>query len=462
MGAYVRWIDYAFWRQSSQAVVLLVTISITTGCSWLTWTNSSIRGGDRTPSSQEAPGDRDAVLVSLVEKDRTAKKKDNAEKDEVELSFAFEKPVEADIGEGCSGNRDCSHEKITYESKFCTQPGSCSADLFIVEFNDQGLVYHPQQMAHLLEFLQSTMSPHTCHPGEQEPCFDDVNLIVATHGWRHNADFEDWNLRQLRETLYSAVLFEGLKSGKFERWNPSNRPRKVVGVYLGWRGALIKEYPNSPRIPFTDSWTLSDVALVLPAVLSFWDRKETALNVALGSIRELFTSLGHIRAAVNDVYSFNGKAEMMGRERKWNERCVARARHTDGRCIAMKTLISGHSFGALAIYNAISESLMNSVSRGALRDTVSSPFAARGDEVSSPYADLIVLINPAFEGARFEPLYQASLNRMKRNPYSPYQNPVLVLVTGTSDYATRYAFPLVDSLILCSRVVLRKVKTVPR
>ena len=99
----------------------------------------------------------------------------------------------------------------------------------------------------------------------------------------------------------------------------------------------------------------------------------------------------------------------------------------------------GHSFGSLAIYNAISESLIDSVS-GGIASLSSSPSA--GEQVSSPYADLIVLINPAFEGARFEPLYQASLNRMKRGPYIPTQDPVLVLVTGTSDYATRYAFPI--------------------
>ena len=445
----MRLISCTLWQQISRTVFLTLAVSLTIGCSWFTWTNSSIRGGDRTPSSQEAPGDRDAVLVSLVEKDRTAKKKDKAEKDEVELSFAFEKPVEADIGEGCSENRDCSHEKITYESKFCTQPGSCSADLFVLEFDDQGRLYHPQQMEHLFEFLQNTMSPHTCNPGEQEPCFDDVSLVVAAHGWRHNADFEDWNLRQLREVLYSAVLFEAHKSSKGERWNPSNRPRKVVGVYLGWRGALVKEYPNSPRIPFT-SWTLSDLTLGLPAVLSFWDRKGAALDVALGSTRELFARLGHIRANVNDMNDSASKTKRMGRDWKAYDECAAQAKSSKGRCVAMRTLILGHSFGSLAIYNAISESLIDSVSAG-IESPKESPTAQKqcptgepslGEVVSSPYADLIVLINPAFEGARFEPLYQASLNRMKRRPYICNQDPVLVLVTGTSDYATRYAFPI--------------------
>ncbi|MBS0156409.1 MAG: hypothetical protein JSS38_17635 [Nitrospira sp.] len=204
-------------------------------------------------------------------------------------------------------------------------------------------------------------------------------------------------------------------------------------MYLGWRGALVKEYPNSPRVPFTESWTLSDVVLGLPAVLSFWGRKETAMDVALGSTREFLARLGHIQAEVN---SMNAKARIIGRDRKWHDACQELAQNENSTCIAMRTLFIGHSFGSLTIYNALAESLIASIA-------VSPHNALHGDEVvSSPYADLIVLINPALEGKRFEPLYQASLARMKRSPYLPTQPPMLVVVTSTSDYATRFAFPL--------------------
>lgn len=431
----------AFCSQISKTVFLTLAVSLTTGCFW---SNASIRGGDSTFSSQN----HKAVPVTLTEKDQHAREEDKENEDE-ELSFAFKKPVKADIGDGCSGNTDCSHESIVYKSKLCKQIGTCTADLFVVEFDDQGRLYYPQQMENLFEFLRNTMSPKRmdCKPSEGPACFDDVSLVVAAHGWRHNADFEDWNLRQLREVLYNAVLFEADKPLPFPKtphYNPSDNPRKVVGVYLGWRGALVKEYPNSPRIPFTTNWTLSDLALGLPAVLSFWDRKGAAMDVALGSTRELFARLGYVRAAVNDL---RNNAKRMGRDREWYDKCVERA-GSKSRCVAMRTLILGHSFGSLAIYNAISESLIDSVSAG-IDSPKNSPTAgdqctmeetSLGKEVSSPYADLIVLINPAFEGARFEPLYQTSLNRMKRSPYSPTQDPVLVIVTGTSDYATKYAF----------------------
>lgn len=435
MEVYLRPTSYACWREIPQTLVFLLAISLPTGCSWLTWSNSSIRGGESTATSSGATGYHDAVHVTLIEKDHWARKNERWEKSGIEPFFEFEKPVATNIAENCSGNKDCSHEKITYESRPCKQLGSCSADLFVLEFDDQGRLYSPPQMELLFKFLQDTMSPHACNSGEQEPCFDDVSLIVAAHGWRHNADFEDWNLRQLREMLHYLVVGEGGGSPPLQsiRSNPSGKPRKVVGVYLGWRGALIKEYPSSPGIPFT-SWTLSDIVLSLPAVLSFGDRKEAAMNVALGSVRELFGELGHIRVNVNAKRPLENHVNRMGRNPKYINKCLLESMLNSTRCQAMRTLFWGHSFGALAIYNAISESLMVSVS-GTYSDI------GKDELVSSPYADLIVLVNPAFEGTRFEPLYQASLHRMQRGFYLPTQNPVFILIAGTSDLATRWAFP---------------------
>lgn len=407
---------------------LLLIISLTTGC-FLINGNSSIRGADIPLTSQGTLSTHNEILVRLIEKEDPAQR---APEGEEEKSFKFKKP----IGDSCVGSEDCSHEKISYESTVCQGVAPCKADLFIVEFDDQGQMYHPQQMDHLFEFLKITMSPKgNCTPSNNEPCFDDVSLVVAAHGWRHNADFQDWNLRQLREVLYNAVVSEADPIGRppISHLNPSHRPRKVVGVYVGWRGAVVKE-----------EWLPK--YFQLPAWLTFWDRKGAAMDVALGSTRELFARLGHVRAKVNDL---NPNARRMGRDAERYASCAKDAKDTGRKCVPMRTLILGHSFGSLAIYNAISESLIKSVAAEEdsppVIPTTSELDAARqpslDEQVSSPYADLIVLINPAFEGARFEPLYQASLNRMKRSPYSPTQGPVLVLVTGTSDIATKWAFP---------------------
>lgn len=120
----------------------------------------------------------------------------------------------------------------------------------------------------------------------------------------------------------------------------------------------------------------------------------------------------------------------------------------------MRALIIGHSFGSLAIYNSISASLIEAVSAGidegvavkAVKNeenttTQSALCNEKVEPIFSKYADLIILINPAFEGARFEPLYQASLTRTQKIGYSCTQTPVLAIITGTTDSATRVAFP---------------------
>lgn len=97
-------------------------------------------------------------------------------------------------------------------------------------------------------------------------------------------------------------------------------------------------------------------------------------------------------------------------------------------CRKVRLLIVGHSFGGLLVFNAISESLIRSVTQFD---------HGKGEEaVVGEYADLVVLVNPAIEGARYEPLHQAVLRRK----YSERQLPIFVAVTAANDWATRYAF----------------------
>jgi hypothetical protein len=55
-----------------------------------------------------------------------------------------------------------------------------------------------------------------------------------------------------------------------------------------------------------------------------------------------------------------------------------------------------------------------------------------------PFGDLIILINPAFEEARYEPIRAAMLERA----FQPWQRPAMVIVTAENDWATKIIFPL--------------------
>lgn len=150
---------------------------------------------------------------------------------------------------------------------------------------------------------------------------------------------------------------------------------RTLGLYIGWRG-------NSIDAPGVRN-------------ITFYDRKSTAEHVARGSVRELISRL---RAAHD--------AEPAGR----------RAR----------VVLIGHSFGGLILYNAIAESLMDGIVRSA------------PGQPPRPLATLAVVINPAFEASRFEPVFQAALAEQAART----ERPLFVSITTRNDWATGYAFPI--------------------
>ncbi|HYN22096.1 MAG TPA: hypothetical protein VE078_14140, partial [Thermoanaerobaculia bacterium] len=63
-------------------------------------------------------------------------------------------------------------------------------------------------------------------------------------------------------------------------------------------------------------------------------------------------------------------------------------------------------------------------------------------KVASSFADLVVLVNPAFEGSAFESLQSAATSRC----YPKIQRPAMIVVTSVADDATGRAFPAGRSL----------------
>ena len=130
--------------------------------------------------------------------------------------------------------------------------------LGFIEFDDQGQMHDPSQMAALMHQLRR-ISLH-----------GDVILLVFVHGWKHNASYEDPNegfkeddnIKEFRDVLLGVSRMESaLHSSLSKRYDV--KPRKIAGVYVGWRGASI-------------------TAPVLKQ-LTFWDRKNTAHKVGEGA-----------------------------------------------------------------------------------------------------------------------------------------------------------------------------------
>jgi hypothetical protein len=266
--------------------------------------------------------------------------------------------------------------------------------LGVVEFDDQGAKYAPAQMDVLFTQLKA------------ETTAQDLCLVVFVHGWENNASYDNGNVQEFRQLLEQLTRTESEHPPG--AWN---KPRKVIGIYAGWRGKSV------------DAGDLSTI--------TFWNREAAAHRVALGSIREL---LGRARALRDtlDRTTWSGRLLPTGTPAPPGERLRS-----------TRLLTIGHSFGGLIVYTALAQYLTD---RAAASD-MSWALGATTDEdkMIVGYGDLVVIINPAVEAMSWEPVRRLVENR-KPPDYARMQPPIFVEVTSTADDATGVAFPLGRSL----------------
>lgn len=243
-----------------------------------------------------------------------------------------------------------------------------------VEFDDQGWYHDIRQQQGLLSWLQA-----------QRTSAPDRRFLIVTyaHGWKHNASASDPDVGNFRKLLQTLAVQEQAA----QRLDPARQARTVLGVYLGWRGESI-------RVPLFKE-------------LTFWTRKNAAERVGHRSAKDLLMLLNQFRAWSNG----------------WCTSNILAGPHET------QLVFLGHSFGGLLMYNA----LQTEITDRALRLNQAGHF-----RTAKSFGDFVLLINPAFEGASYESLWQAGLMR----PYPDTQRPVMAIVTSSADWATRLAFPL--------------------
>ncbi|HWN94741.1 MAG TPA: hypothetical protein VNT99_06900, partial [Methylomirabilota bacterium] len=209
-----------------------------------------------------------------------------------------------------------------------------------------------------------------------------LQLFVFVHGWQHNAHYEDENLKMFRNMLTALDEVERKKAGE--------RRRKTVGVYVGWRGA-------TQFIPGVQTVT-------------FWNRKRTAHEVGRGALSEV---LLRIEKFVNET------------KRQEN------TNHFPSRLVVI-----GHSFGGAATYSALAPIFLDRVLQSRTEDT---------QREAKGFGDLVMLINPAFEAARYGVLRDAARAEWGTNNLSnsrPASHLNLLILTSRGDAATGTAFPI--------------------
>jgi hypothetical protein len=237
--------------------------------------------------------------------------------------------------------------------------------LGFVEFDDQGWMWDRRQLTNVLERI--TEENH------KQPLL----MVVFAHGWKHNAGWKDENVQMFQNTLKQLHGVEQELSVKENR-----QPRRMAGVYLGWRGL------SATIEPFKE--------------LSFWSRKDRAHEIGRGAVIELLVGLEAIRKNTKHIHP--------------------------ERSPATKLIIVGHSFGGALVYSAAAPFLV-----GNTVDTIDDTGAAHPPR---GFGDLVILVNPAFEAARFEPFRSASSSQK----FFPKQPATLAIFTSKTDSATKFWF----------------------
>ncbi|MFZ1429670.1 MAG: hypothetical protein WAS21_23240 [Geminicoccaceae bacterium] len=209
----------------------------------------------------------------------------------------------------------------------------------------------------------------------------ELSIVIYVHGWHHNADDDDADFASFNELLAALAALEATK--------PTNR--YVTGIYAAWPGLSI----TVPGVKYA----------------GFWTRKETAERVAQGSILELFAQVRQIWKSQRDD---NGDPRLV---------------------------IIGHSFGGLIVYQALRNYFIEGATTGPTHSIT------RAQKQVDPilnqkiegYGNLVILVNPAFEGVRYE-----VINRIvnERDQFHQKQKPVLAIFAARNDYPVRYFFPI--------------------
>ncbi len=277
---------------------------------------------------------------------------------------------------GCTANRPF---RTSFTPCDPTQSGaSCSnaviestADykLGFVEFDDQGWFWDPRQATAVEEMIRTEAGIGQFYNSRG------IVLVVFAHGWKNNAAPANSNVVMFRSTLQQLAAAE--------RAQTNHAARQVVGVYAAWRGL------SATLEPFKE--------------LSFWERKNTAHKVGgYGAMTELLVELEALQKAGNDSLP-------------------------DG-APPTELIIVGHSFGAAAVYSAISEIVTER-----FVDTV------QHGKPLKPLGDQVILLNPAFEASRHFDLNQMAVSISN---YPATQRPALSIFTSKGDWATHYVFPI--------------------
>lgn len=245
-------------------------------------------------------------------------------------------------------------------------------DLYYAEFDDAGqatdiakkidkddpnfqpVLYNQSQMYLIEKTLKDYFKKSDAPP---------LDIVVLTHGWHGTAKADDMYSIAFKAILQS-VAAQDKESVKD---NAGRKPRRVLGIEVAWRGNSFL-HPAIPGIPGSAN------------AANIWDRKGAAETVSVGSVHELL-------AFLNEFYLTHSCHGMQSQGSTGSINCDK-----------VHLLSIGHSFGALINFRALIPRLESGLN------------VPPSNRVFG-FGDMTILLNPAFEGSRFRPLFNNALSR---------------------------------------------------
>lgn len=257
-------------------------------------------------------------------------------------------------------------------------------DFSYIEFDEKGDYWDRRQLGWTVQQIKEVVAA------------DNMVLIVYVHGWQNNASTSpNHDVGKFHCLLEHLVAADGGQ-------------HRFFGVYIGWRGK---------SVPGGDEWFrrgtlpafLAKAFFFVPHELSLYSRKSAATRVAGLPVTEaIFQS---VAAARNGASQTGHKA---------------------------RTILIGHSFGALLLEKAIGQ---------ALAAQIISNNSAHGGEFIAP-ADFVVLLNSAAESIYAKEMIdllrrrQPSASKDSNSNEISARHPLIVSITSTGDSATGSLFPI--------------------
>ena len=234
-------------------------------------------------------------------------------------------------------------------------------DLAFVELADDGSLDLPWQ----LDAVKA-------HLDRQDRAGVQNYVVAYVHGWRHNAELRDGDIRKFRRLLaYSRAALNTRCIADGSYCNAA-----VTGIFVGWNGQRVKEGPSDET---PDQGAPTGLESIGPA-LTFWDRWDVSCR------------LGGGRRNCDGQVPKNFSSPL----RKVLKAVQGELRLRQGDPQADKFLVFGHSMGGNMLAEMVRAEAVAKVNAH-----------VPGQRMTPLIGDLVVLLNPAAEAAAWVGIQRA-------------------------------------------------------